>query len=80
MDDPDDGLSAVSRAYRAAAPWMSLAWQFVGSAMVGVGVGYAVDAWRGTKPWGLLVGGLLGSVMGLYVFIRNSLRLLEKKP
>jgi F0F1-type ATP synthase assembly protein I len=30
------------------------------------GLGYAVDAWRGTSPWGLLVGLLLGIAVGFY--------------
>jgi F0F1-type ATP synthase assembly protein I len=30
------------------------------------GLGYAVDAWRGTSPWGLLIGLLLGVVVGFY--------------
>jgi F0F1-type ATP synthase assembly protein I len=30
------------------------------------GIGYAVDAWRGTSPWGLLAGLLLGIVVGFY--------------
>jgi F0F1-type ATP synthase assembly protein I len=30
------------------------------------GLGYAVDAWRGTSPWGLLAGLLLGIVVGFY--------------
>lgn len=69
----------MSRAYREAAPWLSAAWQFVGTAMVGVAVGYGWDAWRGTGPWGLLVGGLGGSALGMFAFIRTSLKLLEKK-
>ena len=69
----------MSRAYRAAAPWLSVAWQFVGTALFGVAAGYGWDAWRGTQPWGLLIGGLLGSALGMVVFIRTSLKLLEKK-
>ena len=30
------------------------------------GLGYAFDAWRGTSPWGLLVGLLLGILVGFY--------------
>jgi F0F1-type ATP synthase assembly protein I len=28
------------------------------------GIGYAVDAWRGTSPWFLVTGLLLGIVVG----------------
>jgi F0F1-type ATP synthase assembly protein I len=75
-----DQASAVARAYRAAAPWLSVTWQFVGTVLVGVGVGWGVDQWLGsTKAYGLLVGGLVGSVLGLLVFIRSALKLLERK-
>jgi len=70
----------VARAYRAAAPWLSATWQFVGSALVGVGAGWAVDRWLGSsKQYGVVVGGLLGSVLGFVAFIRTALKLLEKK-
>jgi F0F1-type ATP synthase assembly protein I len=36
-------------------------------AIVGLGaVGYGVDVWLGTKPWGMFVGLLLGLVVGFY--------------
>jgi F0F1-type ATP synthase assembly protein I len=28
------------------------------------GIGYAIDAWRGTSPWFLIIGLLLGLVVG----------------
>jgi F0F1-type ATP synthase assembly protein I len=30
------------------------------------GIGYALDAWRGTSPWFLLAGLLLGIVVGFF--------------
>jgi F0F1-type ATP synthase assembly protein I len=36
-------------------------------------VGYWVDGKFGTKPWGILVGVLVGLVGGLYNLIRESL-------
>jgi len=30
------------------------------------GIGYAVDQWRGTAPWGLFVGLVLGLTVGFY--------------
>lgn len=36
-------------------------------AIVGLGaVGYGVDVWLGTKPWGVFVGLMLGLVVGFY--------------
>jgi F0F1-type ATP synthase assembly protein I len=30
------------------------------------GIGYAVDAWRGTSPWFLIAGLLLGIIVGFF--------------
>ncbi len=80
VSSSDDGLSPVAKAYRAAAPWLNAVWQFVGFALVGVGVGYGIDTQWAHAPFGLLVGGLGGSVLGFLAFIRATNRLLEKKP
>jgi F0F1-type ATP synthase assembly protein I len=44
---------------------------------VGVGAGYWLDQHFGWKPVGLLVGGLLGSAVGFYAFIRGASRLID---
>lgn len=79
LEDPDDGLSPLAKSYRAAAPWLSAVWQFIGSALFGVAVGYGLDAWRGWEPWGLVVGGLVGSGVGFYAFIRSATRLADEQ-
>ena len=38
-----------------------------------VGIGYALDMYGGTRPWGTLIGGLLGGFLGLYSAIRQLL-------
>lgn len=35
-----------------------------------LGVGYVIDRFFGSAPWGLVVGIILGAVVGLYQFIR----------
>ena len=35
-------------------------------------IGYFVDRWFGTPPWGLIAGIVLGSAVGLFEFIRIS--------
>jgi F0F1-type ATP synthase assembly protein I len=53
-------------------------WRFTGSALVGVGAGYAVDRYVvGTGSYGVLVGGLVGSGVGFYAFIRGATKLLD---
>ncbi len=79
LTDPDDGLSPLAKSYRAAAPWLAAVWQFTGSALVGVLAGYGVDRWLGVDPWGLVVGGVLGSGVGFYAFIRTTTKLMESQ-
>jgi F0F1-type ATP synthase assembly protein I len=40
------------------------------------GVGWLVDRWLVTKPWFLATGVVLGSIVGLYQFIRLSSKTL----
>lgn len=79
LTNPDDGLSPLAKSYRAAAPWLAAVWQFTGSALVGVLAGYGFDRWTGFGPWGLVVGGVLGSGAGFYAFIRTTTRLMDEQ-
>jgi F0F1-type ATP synthase assembly protein I len=54
-------------------------WQFTGSVLVMVGGGYALDVYAATKPWGLIVGGMVGSGVGFYAFIRTANRLMQQE-
>jgi F0F1-type ATP synthase assembly protein I len=38
----------------------------IGAILLLGGIGYAVDSWRGTSPWFLIGGLLLGIVVGMY--------------
>lgn len=49
------------------------------SIIVGVGLGYLVDRWLHTDPWGKLIGFLLGVVAGTWNFIKDYQRLTRKK-
>jgi F0F1-type ATP synthase assembly protein I len=35
-------------------------------------IGYAVDRWRGTSPWFLVAGLLLGMVVGFYELVKTT--------
>jgi ATP synthase protein I len=37
-------------------------------------IGFWIDRYYGTRPWGLLVCAILGLVGGLYNFIRSSMK------
>jgi len=44
----------------------------VGGILVLGGIGYAVDHWRGTSPWGLIIGLILGIVVGFYDLVKST--------
>ncbi|WP_370511874.1 AtpZ/AtpI family protein [Telmatospirillum sp. J64-1] len=43
---------------------MRIAVELVAGVLVGVGIGYALDAWLGTRPWLMVVFLFLGSAAG----------------
>lgn len=45
------------------------------SVLAGFGIGWALDKWLGTTPWGVVGGIVLGSVLGFYQFIRLTSKL-----
>jgi F0F1-type ATP synthase assembly protein I len=47
-------------------PVASAGYALIGAILLCGGGGYALDAWRGTSPWFLLGGLLLGIVVGFY--------------
>lgn len=46
----------------------------VGGIIVLGGIGYAVDKWRGTAPWGVLIGLALGIIVGFYDLVKIAWR------
>ena len=57
-------------------PWVALASAgFEIAAAVGgfAALGWWIDRHRGTAPWGLLIGALLGLIGGLYNLIKSAL-------
>ena len=44
--------------------------EFVVAIALFAGIGYAIDRWRGSSPWGVLIGLGLGFVVGLRAMIR----------
>ena len=49
---------------RLAGPTAMVGYVLMGAILLLGGIGYAVDAWRGTSPWFLLAGLLAGVVVG----------------
>lgn len=60
-DSSGDSMSVWLEAVRDVAPYLDLGWRLAGSAAFPPLLGYfAIDAWLGTTPWGLLSGCVLG--------------------
>ena len=49
-----------------AGPAASAGYTLIGAILLLGGIGYAVDVWKATAPWGLLAGLGLGLVVGFY--------------
>jgi F0F1-type ATP synthase assembly protein I len=48
--------------------------------VVPVGVGWALDAWLDWRPWGIIVGAVLGLVVGLSHLVVLTNRANKKPP
>jgi F0F1-type ATP synthase assembly protein I len=46
----------------------------IGSVVVLGGIGYGFDQWRGTAPWGVFSGLMLGLVVGFYELVKSVRR------
>ena len=52
----------------------AVSYTLIGAIVLLGGLGYGFDYWRGTGPWGLLGGLLLGIVVGFYELIKTMWR------
>jgi F0F1-type ATP synthase assembly protein I len=70
MPDESDYLARSMRflqeTVRKAGPAAAASYTLIGAIILLGGIGYAIDEWRGTRPWFLLAGLLLGLVVGFY--------------
>ena len=57
-----------------AAPAMAASYSLVGAILLFGAIGYGLDRWRGTSPWFLLAGLVLGVVVGFYELIKTTYR------
>jgi ATP synthase protein I len=73
---PSFGVERAARAFQAnmasAGPVAAASYTLVGGIILLGGIGYAVDRWWGTAPWGLVIGLALGIVVGFYELIRTA--------
>jgi ATP synthase protein I len=62
---------ALQDTVQRAGPAAGASYTLIGAIVLLGGIGYAVDRWQGTAPWGLLAGLLLGIVVGFYELART---------
>jgi F0F1-type ATP synthase assembly protein I len=63
---PKGSLKALQTTISRSGPAATVSYTLIGAIVLLGGIGYAVDEWRGTSPWGLFVGLVLGLVVGFY--------------
>lgn len=51
---------------------LRLSSEFIAAVVVGVGIGWILDQWAGTSPWGLIVFLLLGFAAGVLNVMRSA--------
>ena len=64
-------MEAFQETVRQSAPAAMGSYTLIGAILLLGGIGYAVDIWRGTSPWFLLAGLVLGLVVGFYELART---------
>ena len=68
-DDPDvlaRSFRYLQESVRRSGPAAAASYTLIGAIILLGGIGYAIDQWRGTSPWFLLGGLLLGLIVGFY--------------
>ena len=52
--------------------------ELIGGVLVGLGLGFIVDRFAGTTPWGIIGGTLLGFALSIYMARRTANRLMAQ--
>jgi F0F1-type ATP synthase assembly protein I len=52
----------------------AVSYTLIGAIILLGGLGYGFDLWRGTSPWGVFAGLMLGIVVGFYELIKTTWR------
>lgn len=67
-DDKEEVNRKTGLAYAAA-------FSLFAAVVAGLGLGWLLDRWLGTRPWLLVAGLVVGAAAGFYEFIRTSSKL-----
>jgi F0F1-type ATP synthase assembly protein I len=71
---PARSVEAFQDNLQRSAPAAGASYGLIGAIILLGGIGYAIDQWRGTSPWFLLGGLLLGLVVGFYELAKTVWR------
>jgi F0F1-type ATP synthase assembly protein I len=63
---PTGSLKALQTTISRSGPAATASYTLIGAIVLLGGIGYAVDEWRGTSPWFLFAGLVLGLIVGFY--------------
>jgi F0F1-type ATP synthase assembly protein I len=67
-------LQALQGSAQQAGPAAAASYTLVGAILLFGGIGYAIDGWRDSSPWGLVIGLCLGVIVGFYQLIKTAWR------
>ena len=68
------GLKALQATISRSGPAATVSYTLIGAIILLGGLGYAIDEWRGTSPWFLFGGLLLGLIVGFYELAKTIWR------
>ena len=76
--DRRSSLARTSRSFEqsvsGSAQALGASYTLIGAVLLLGAIGYGVDRWRGTSPWFLLTGLILGVIVGFYELVKATSR------
>ena len=71
---PKGSLKALQTTISRSGPAATVSYTLIGAIVLLGGIGYALDEWRGTSPWFLFGGLVLGLIVGFYELAKTIWR------
>jgi F0F1-type ATP synthase assembly protein I len=71
LEELQKNMEEFQKSVQESGPAAGASYGLIGAIILLGGIGYAVDYWRGTSPWFLLIGLVLGLVVGFYELART---------
>ena len=73
MFGPRNSLKDLQSSINRSGPAATVSYTLIGAIILLGGIGYALDEWRGTSPWFLFGGLILGLIVGFYELAKTML-------